>query len=96
MSQQVILVVYDIREDDLRLKVARYLKKLGFSRIQKSVFVSSYTPALLAETEAGLRRIFKDKTMYNLQIYVFSKASFDKRVVMSEGYIISEEDEFLV
>jgi CRISPR-associated protein Cas2 len=96
MSQQVILVVYDIREDDLRLKVARYLKKLGFSRIQKSVFVSPYTPALLAETEAGLRRIFKDKIMYNLQVYVFSKASFDKRLVMSEGYTISEEDEFLV
>lgn len=95
MGDQVILVVYDIRDDPLRLKVANFLKKLGFLRIQKSVFVAQFHPALLSETEAGIRRIVRDKDKFDVQIYVFSQSSFDNRIVLSKGYYIEEEEEFL-
>ncbi|MEZ0345798.1 MAG: CRISPR-associated endonuclease Cas2 [Infirmifilum sp.] len=96
MSDQVILVVYDIRDDDLRLKVARQLKKIGFLRIQKSVFVATYTHALLSETEASLRRLTRNRDKLDIQVYVFSKSSFDKRIVISQGYSLEEDEGFLV
>ncbi|MGC8987798.1 CRISPR-associated endonuclease Cas2 [Infirmifilum sp.] len=96
MTDQVILVVYDIRDNRLRFKVSNFLKKTGYVRVQKSVFVSPYNPAVLSDTEAGLRRITRENEGYDIQIYVFSQASYENRIVISKGYYIEEEEEFLV
>ena len=38
---QVILVAYDISDDERRLRLARALLSMGYSRVQKSVYVYS-------------------------------------------------------
>ncbi len=95
MPDLVILVIYDIKDNRLRFKVSNFLRRSGYVRIQKSVFVFPFNPVLLSDTEAGLRKILRENNSYDIQIYVFLQASFDNRIVLSKGYYI-EEEEFLV
>jgi len=94
----VILVVYDIRDDKLRLSVSSFLKKLGFTRIQKSVFVREFDKGLLSSAEGGLRKIVKGSVNFDIQIFVISRSSFNERVVISLGYKVDdfEGGEFLI
>ncbi len=96
--EAVILVVYDIRDDKLRLAVSKFLKKLGFTRIQKSVFVREYDKGLFSSVEGGLRRVVKGWVNFDIQVFVISRSSFNERIVISEGYRLSEfdEEEFLI
>ena len=91
------MVIYDIRDDRLRFRVARFLRGLGLSRIQKSAFVGVLSGGLRSELEAGLRRILFGKSMYNVQIYTLTPAAYDNRVILSEGYVVEEEEpDFLI
>jgi CRISPR-associated endonuclease Cas2 len=47
------LICYDIQCDKKRLKLAKYLRKIGFRRLQKSVFVGKIKPkkAILLASE---------------------------------------------
>jgi len=96
VSQKVILVIYDIRDDDLRLKVAAFLKRSGFARIQKSAFSVPYTSALLSEVEAGLRRLLRERDRYDVQVYVVPRSSYEERIAMSRGYTPEEGEELLI
>ena len=97
VRQPVTLVIYDIRDDRLRFRVARFLRGLGLSRIQKSAFVGVLSGGLRSELEAGLRRILFGKSMYNVQIYTLTPAAYDNRVILSEGYVVEEEEpDFLI
>ncbi|MEM4501696.1 MAG: CRISPR-associated endonuclease Cas2, partial [Thermofilaceae archaeon] len=80
----------------LRLKVANFLKRLGFARIQRSAFSSPHSSALLSEVEAGLRKLTRDQTRYDIQVYVISKSSYDERLVISHGYTPEEGEELLL
>ncbi|ACB07181.1 CRISPR-associated endonuclease Cas2 [Candidatus Korarchaeum cryptofilum] len=51
-----VLVVYDITDDSLRLKVAEILKDLGLFRIQKSAFIGEMTSQERENMEEILRR----------------------------------------
>jgi|GEM_PF-1034422 len=52
-----VLVVYDITEDSLRLKIAEILKDLGLVRIQKSAFIGEMTSQEREDMEEVLRRL---------------------------------------
>ncbi len=51
-----VLVVYDITEDSLRMRIAEILKDLGLVRIQKSAFIGEMTSQEREDMEEVLRR----------------------------------------
>lgn len=57
----VTLVVYDIPDDRLRLRVADACKDFGLMRIQYSAFVGFLTLARRRELELRVRRILGDE-----------------------------------
>ncbi|MEM0086425.1 MAG: CRISPR-associated endonuclease Cas2 [Candidatus Nezhaarchaeales archaeon] len=95
--EYVALIIYDIRDNKLRLEVSRFLKRVGLTRIQKSAFAGSVRPSDKANIEAGLRKIIRGWSNYNIQIYIISSSVYSQRVVLSEGYSLEEEEEeFLI
>jgi len=83
-SRELILVIYDISDDGLRLKVADFLRSKGLTRVQKSAFVGPATSALRIEVEAGLKRLVRGKKGVNIQIYPIPPSSYSRRVVIGE------------
>jgi len=53
------VVFYDITDNELRNKVADFLKKKGMRRVQLSVFVGELNSSRLKDVEAGLRLIYR-------------------------------------
>ncbi len=84
------LIIYDITEDEVRLRVADFLKVKGLKRIQKSAFIGDLTSSQKVDIEAGLRRLVKNARA-NIQIYPLTPASYNMRIVI--GVEISYDEE---
>ncbi len=97
IRRQYVVVVYDISDDRLRLRVAKFLSRMGLSRVQRSVFTGLLGRSGPASLEAGLRRVLRGRSMYSVHVYVLPRAFFDRRIVLEEGYSVPDEDlDFLV
>ncbi len=95
--EYIALVIYDVKDDKLRVEISRFLRKAGLSRIQKSAFAGPIKPSYRVEIEAGIRRLVKNQNNYNIQIYVLTPNTYNNRTVISEGYTIEESpDEFVI
>ncbi|MEM0233540.1 MAG: CRISPR-associated endonuclease Cas2 [Candidatus Nezhaarchaeales archaeon] len=94
--EHVILVIYDIRDNKLRFNVSRFLKRVGLTRIQRSAFAGLARPSDRVNIEAGLRRITKGWVNFDIQIYVISSTAYSQRIIISEGYSLEEDEEFLI
>ncbi len=88
------LIIYDITEDEVRLRVADFLKGKGLKRIQKSAFIGDLTSSQKADIEAGLRRLVKNARA-NIQIYPLTPASYNMRVVIGVEMSYDEEGHVL-
>ena len=86
------LVIYDITDDALRLRVAKFLRFKGLKRIQKSAFIGSLTTSERSNLVAGLRRIVRGHDKVNIQIYPLTEASYRRRVVIGADLTYEEED----
>ncbi len=75
------LIIYDITEDEVRNRVADFLRNKGLKRIQKSAFLGDLNNSQKSDIEAGLRRLVKDAKA-NVQIYPLTPASYNLRVVI--------------
>ncbi len=84
------LIIYDITEDDVRNKVAEFLKSKGLKRIQKSAFIGELSSSQKADIEAGLRRLVKGAKA-NVQIYPLTPASYNMRTVIGVEFDYDEE-----
>jgi len=85
------LVIYDITDDELRNKVASFLKSKGLKRIQKSAFLGELTSSERVNVEAGLRLLVRKHDKVNIQIFPLTPASYNQRSVI--GVEISYDDE---
>ncbi len=94
--EYVALVIYDVRDNKLRNEISKFLKRAGLSRIQKSAFAGFIRPSDRSELEAGLRRLVRGWSNYNIQVYLITVSAYSNRTVISEGYVIEEDEEFLV
>ncbi|MEM2498246.1 MAG: CRISPR-associated endonuclease Cas2 [Candidatus Nezhaarchaeales archaeon] len=90
----ITLVIYDIPDDRLRLRVAKFLKLKGLKRIQKSAFAGPLTSSQRSDVVAGLAKLIKGEEA-NIQIYPLTQASFNQRVVLGVE-LTYEEEEVLV
>jgi len=90
-GRMLTLVIYDITDDDLRLRVARFLRSRGLKRVQKSAFIGPLTSSERTDLVAGLRRLVRGHEKINIQIYPLTEASYRRRVVI--GTELTYEDE---
>lgn len=85
------LIIYDITDDELRNKVASFLKSKGLKRIQKSAFLGELTSSERVNVEAGLRIIIKGYERVNIQIFPLTPASYNQRSVIGAEMTYDEE-----
>ncbi|EWG06573.1 MAG: hypothetical protein ASUL_08834 [Candidatus Aramenus sulfurataquae] len=92
------LIFYDITDDQLRNKVADFLKKKGLTRVQFSVFFGEVNSSRLKDVVAGLRMYSKKRKSgerFNVLIVPVTENQFNQRIVIGEGEIASEESSVL-
>ena len=83
------VVFYDISNDELRNKVASFLKKKGLSRVQYSVFLGDLNSSRLKDVEAGLRmisRLRKEGERFFVIILPVTENQFKQRVVIGDRF----------
>lgn len=89
------LVVYDISDDEIRLKVSQTCKKFGLGRLQRSTFLGHLSSMRRKELIAALRRILGDADG-NIQIFVICKADIALRDVLGKPFEEYAKEELLV
>ncbi|ACP37663.1 CRISPR-associated protein Cas2 [Sulfolobus islandicus M.14.25] len=90
------LIFYDITDDNLRNRVAEFLKKKGLDRIQYSVFMGDLNSSRLKDVEAGLKIIGNRKKLqederFFILIVPITENQFKERIVI--GYSESERED---
>ena len=78
-----VLVVYDISDDNTRLKVSRVLEAWGLSRIQRSAFVGSLTRPRALDLARRLETIIDEETDV-VHIVFVQPQDWDKTIVLGK------------
>jgi CRISPR-associated protein Cas2 len=89
------LVVYDISDDAVRLRVSDVCKRFGLSRIQRSTFLGHLTSMQRKELTAALRRVLGDADG-NIQVFVICRADLALREVIGKPFEEYAREELLV
>lgn len=84
------LVIYDITEDDIRLKIAESCKEFGLTRIQKSAFLGRIDSQRRKNLKHRLQRILGNKTG-NIQIFLICEADMRFREMIGQPTGYEEE-----
>lgn len=79
------LVVYDISDDEIRLRIGDTCKKFGLARIQRSTFLGYLTSMQRKELIAALRNVLKDADG-NIQVFVICRADIALREIIGKPY----------
>ena len=74
-----VLIIYDITEDNLRNRVAEYLKAQGFIRVQKSAFIGDTTREGLKHIRYKLERMIRNHRA-NIQFYPLCPQCHHRRI----------------
>ena len=64
----IVLIIYDITDDNLRNKVANTLLAYGLTRVQKSAFLGPLTRERLKDLKIRLSRMIQEQRA-NIQFY---------------------------
>ncbi len=91
-----LLVIYDISDDELRLKVADFLKAQGLKRIQKSAFIGYVTPSTIRNIEAGLRRLIKGYSRVNIQLFTLTQTCYNSRIIIGDLKYEEESEDIVL
>jgi len=89
------LVVYDISDDEIRLRVSETCKRFGLARIQRSTFLGYLSSMRRKELAAALRRILGDANG-NIQIFVICRADLALREVIGKPFEEYAKEDLLV
>jgi CRISPR-associated protein Cas2 len=84
-----ILIIYDISDDRLRLKVAEILKNYGLKRIQKSAFIGYLTRSRLSSLVVDVRAIVVDD---NLKIFPLCDIDYRGMISIGKEYIEEQRE----
>ena len=88
------LVIYDITDDDVRMKIAQACKEAGLARIQKSAFLGVIDSQKRKSLEIKLRKIL-GSSKGNVQIFVICEADISGRKIIGQLISYDEEDEII-
>ncbi|MEB3861538.1 MAG: CRISPR-associated endonuclease Cas2 [Desulfurococcales archaeon] len=86
----VILVAYDIREDERRMRMMRMLLALGYSRVQKSVYI--HRRGFEAVKRATLERAARimDPETDSLLLLTLPDSLYTRAIRMGRGSVDGE------
>ena len=84
------LVIYDITDDKLRLKIARACEEHGLSRVQKSAFLGKISSVMRKSLIDRLRRELGNQKG-NIQIYIIPDELVSLRVTIGSEQPVSDE-----
>ncbi|MEM3897027.1 MAG: CRISPR-associated endonuclease Cas2 [Nitrososphaerota archaeon] len=90
------LVIYDITDNDIRMKIAQACKEAGLTRIQKSAFLGVIDSQTRKSLEIRLKNIL-GSNKGNVQIFIICEADISGRKIIGQlmEYEESEEIVFL-
>lgn len=89
----MVLVSYDISDDKMRTRFAKYLTKYGH-RIQYSVFEIDNSDKILHNICAEVNNHFGKKFKESDSVYVFVMSDKDK--IIRYGYAKNEESDLVI
>jgi CRISPR-associated protein Cas2 len=79
------LVVYDISDDGIRLRISEKCKDFGLSRIQKSAFLGYLDSSKRKELASSLSRILGEEEG-NIQIFVICNPDLALRILIGKPF----------
>lgn len=79
------LVIYDIPDDGIRVRVSDLCKRFGLARIQKSAFLGDLSSSVRKELVTALRRALKEQDG-NIQVFVICRTDLSLRTVIGKSY----------
>lgn len=83
------LVIYDITDNDIRMKIAQACKEAGLTRIQKSAFLGVIDSQMRKNLEIKLKNIL-GSNRGNVQIFIICEADISSRKII--GQLIEYEE----
>lgn len=89
----MLLIGYDISDDKLRTKFAKYLAKFGF-RLQYSVFEIRNSDAVLANIETEIKNTYEKAFTQENSIIIFKLSETCKKACY--GYAKNEDSDVFV
>jgi len=89
------LVVYDITDDKVRLKVSSILKDSGGTRIQYSAFILEVDEDILNEILLRIRRIIGSEKGKVVAIPL-CKRDYERMITILHNYYLPREDEVVI
>jgi len=87
------LLIYDISDDNLRLRVAETLKDYGLHRIQYSAFIGDLKRNKLNSLITDLRKLI-DSAVENIQIYPLCETCFKRRCLIGKKKKYEMDEKF--
>ena len=88
------LIIYDITDDKIRMKIATACKTAGLTRIQKSAFLGKINSQERKNLKKRLKRTL-GKNKGNIQIFLICEADMKLREIIGE-LIKYEEEEIMI
>lgn len=92
-GHKMIIVSYDISDDKLRAKFAKYLSRFGY-RIQYSVFEIDNSQRIVNNIVNDLKNKYESKFAQTDSVIIFKMSSSCE--VMRFGYAKNDETDFLI
>ena len=89
----MLLVVYDIESDQLRGKIAKFLKRFG-RRLQYSVFEIANSSRVLANIRVEIKRAYEKEFSQGDSVLIINVP--DTAVIDRFGYAKNEETDLLI
>ena len=89
----MIIVSYDISDDKLRTRFAKYLSRFGH-RLQYSVFEIDNSPRIVNNIISDLRNQYEKKFSQEDSVIIFKLSSSCE--VLRFGYAKNDEKDFLI
>lgn len=89
----MIIISYDISNNKLRTKFAKYLSKFGF-RLQYSIFQINVSERMLNLIEADIKNKFESKFEQTDSVIIFRLSNTCK--ITKYGYAVNDDDDMLL
>ena len=89
----MLIVSYDIADDKLRNKFAKFLKKFGF-RLQYSVFQVKNSEHVLKNITTEINATFGKKFEQKDSVIIFQLSQQCKKTCF--GYAVNDDDELMI
>lgn len=89
----MLLISYDISNDKVRTKFAKYLSKFGF-RLQYSVFEITNSDTVLANIENEIKNVYMKTFTEEDSVIIFNLSASCKKTCY--GYATNEEKDIFI